>query len=193
MELYTVVLFAHIFVVLCAFALAGVLHATQWLMPSAATVSELRVLARPQKWGVGFIPIIGLLLLLGAWLVQLSEDEAITYEFSDGWVWTAVVALGLLFVGGAALEGPSANKLNEAVDAAPEGPVPPELRAHVASPFPWVSSHAQTFLAASVVFNMANKPEAAGAVTVLVVGTAIGALIGLLGARRAAARSTVAT
>jgi hypothetical protein len=187
MELYDVVKFAHIAVLLAAIALAGVLHATHWMMPRAKTVAELRVLARPQKWGVGFAPIIGLLLLLGAWLVHLSDDRAVKYDYSDGWVWTALIALAILFVGGIAIEGPHAEKLNKAVDATPEGPVTPELRAEVANPLNWVFGHAMTFLAVSVACNMVNKPGAAVAILVLVVGTAIGALIGLAGSRRARA------
>jgi hypothetical protein len=187
MELYDVVKFVHIATLLCAIALAGVLHSTHWLMPRAQTVAELRVLARPQKWGVGFAPIIGLLLLEGMWLLKLSDDRAAQFGFSDGWVWTAVVALGILFAGGIGVEGPHAEALNKAVDAAPEGPVTPELRAEVAKPLSWVLGHAMTFLAVSVACNMVNKPGAPVAALVLVVGTSIGAVIGLMGSRRARA------
>lgn len=185
MKLYDVVKFAHIAVLLAAIALAGILHATHWLMPRAKTVAELRVLARPQKWGVGFAPIIVLLLGLGAWLVHLSDDRAATYTYSDGWVWTAIVALAILFAGGVGVEGPHAEALNKAVDATPDGPITPELRAEVAKPLSWVLSHAMTFLAVSVACNMVNKPGAPVAILVLVVGTAIGGLIGLIGSRRA--------
>ena len=186
MELYDVVLCAHIAVFLCAIALAGTLHSTEWLMRSARTVGELRVLARPQKWGVGFQPVIALLLLLGSWLVSLSKDESTTFSFSDGWVWTALIALGLLFVGGGAVMGPAADRLNKAVDAAGEGPVSPELRALSAHRLPWVVGHAQTLLAVSVACNMVNKPSAPVALLVLVVGASIGATVGVLGSRRAA-------
>ena len=187
MELYDVVKFAHIAVLLCAISLAGMLHATEWLMPRAKTVSELRILARPQKLGVLFVPLIALLLLLGSWLVKLSEDNASEYSFSDGWVWTAVLALVVLFACGGGIMGPAAERLNKTVDAAPEGPVTPELKAVVGHRLPWVVGHFNTFLAVSVACNMVNKPGAAVAVVVLVVGTAIGAAIGLMGSRRALA------
>jgi hypothetical protein len=62
-----------------------------------------------------------------------------------------------------------------------------ELRALTAHRVPWVVSHASTFLAVSVACNMVNKPGAAAAVLVLVVGTSIGVVLGILGSRRAAA------
>ena len=179
--------FAHISVLLCAIALAGTLHTTEWLMPRTTTVGELRILARTQKWGVLFAPIIGLLLLLGGWLVKLSDDRTLRYHYSDGWVWTAIVALGILFVAGPAVMGRHADALNKAIDAAPEGPVTPELRAATAAPVPWVVGYATTFLAVSVACNMVNKPSAPVAILVLVVGSAIGAVIGYLGNRRARA------
>jgi hypothetical protein len=188
MELYDVVKFAHIAVLLAAIALAGTLHATEWLMPRAKTVGELRLLARPQKLGVLFVPVIALLLLLGAWLLKLSQDDGrAEYSFSDGWVWTAVVALVVLFACGGGIMGPHADKLNKAVDDTPDGPVTPELKAMAAAPVPWVVGHFNTFLAISVASNMVNKPDAPVAVLVLVVGTSVGAAIGVIGSRRARA------
>lgn len=188
MELYDVVKFAHIAVLLAAISLAGTLHATEWLMPRAKTVSELRLLARPQKLGVLFVPVIALLLLLGAWLLKLSKDDGRPhYSFSNGWVWTAVVALVILFACGGGIMGPHADKLNKAVDATPEGPVTPELKAMAGAKVPWVVGHFNTFLAVSVACNMVNKPSAPVAALVLVVGSAIGITIGLIGSRRALA------
>jgi hypothetical protein len=187
MELYDVVLFLHIAVLLCAIALAGTLHATEWLLPRARSVGELRLISRPQSWGVLFAPIIALLLLVGMWLVKLSEDQDTTYKLSDGWVWTAVVVLAVLFVCGAAIMGRHATELAKTLGEAPDGPVTPDLVALVTSPVPWVVGHTNTFMAVAVVSNMVNKPSAAISVLVIVAGVVIGSGLGLLGMRRARA------
>ncbi|MDP9183018.1 MAG: hypothetical protein M3P04_09625, partial [Actinomycetota bacterium] len=138
MELYDVVLFAHISVVLCAIALASAIHVSEWLVPRATTVEELRVVTRPQMWGVGFAPIVALLLLLGMWLVKLSEDERQDYSFSDGWVWTAIIVLAWLFLTGFLIEGRHAEHLGKELAAAPNGPPTADIKALVGSRLPWV-------------------------------------------------------
>ena len=187
MELYNVVLAAHIAVVLFAFTLAGAIQTSQWLVLRASTVQEMRTLARPQAWGVGFAPVIALLLLLGAWMVKLSDDRDATYSFSDGWVWTAAVVLVFAFVMGIGLEGPHAEKLIKALDEAPDGPATPELKALAGSRTHWVVSHVVPFAIIGVVSNMANKPGTAVAVLVIVIGAVVGAVVGLMGSRQPAA------
>jgi hypothetical protein len=187
MELYDVVKFVHISTLLAAISLAGYLHYTEWQFRKAQTMGELRLLFAPQKLGILFAPIIGLLLAFGAWLVKLSEDESASYDYSDGWVWTALIALVILFVGGAGYEGPQGERIMKALLALPDGPVTPEARALVAKRTYWAVSHGETFLAISVACNMVNKPGAAVAILVLVVGSSIGAAIGLMGSRRALA------
>jgi hypothetical protein len=187
MELYDVVKFAHIATLLAAIGLAGYLHATEWHFRGATSLAELRLLFAPQKWGVLFAPIVGLLLLEGMWLLQLSEDEAVSFEFTEGWVWTAVVALVILFGAGAGIEGPHGERTGKALAALGDGPVTPEARALVASKVGWLVGHGSTGLAVAVACNMVNKPGTPVAILVLVVGSAIGAAIGLMGSRRSLA------
>ena len=187
MELYDVVKFAHIATLLAAVGLAGYLHATEWQFRNATTLPELRLLFAPQKWGILFAPIVALLLLEGMWLLKLSDDRSATFDFSDGWVWTAIVALAVLFATGPAVMGPHGERTGKALAGMGDGPVTPEARALVAGRPAWVVGHGATLLAVSVACNMVNKPSAPVAILVLVVGTAIGAVIGLLGSRRALA------
>lgn len=187
MELYGVVLFLHISVLLFAMALAGCIHVSEWLVVRAATVQEMRTLVRPQAWGVLFAPVVALLLLLGAWLVKLSEDRSETFAFGDGWVWTAVVVLAFAFVAGFALEGPHAERLIKALEEAPDGPATPELKALAGATVPWVVGHAVPFMVIAVVANMVNKPGAAVSLLVIAVAAALGSMLGLLGSRRARA------
>ena len=187
MELYDVVLFVHIATLLTAISLAGYLHVTEWQFRNAKTMSELRLLFAPQKAGALFGPIVALLLLEGMWLLHLSRDQSERFDFSDGWVWTAVIALAVLFASGAGYMGPHGAKTGKALFGMGDGPVTPEARALVAHRGVWVVGHFNTFLAVSVACNMVNKPGAPVAILVLVVGTAIGVVIGLIGSRRALA------
>lgn len=179
------VLFAHIAVILLALALAGAIHTSEWLVPRAATVSEMRALAKPQAWGMLFLPVVALMLLLGSWLVELSEDESVTFSFSDGWVWTAAVVLVLLAVAGGAVEGPHAERLGKALAEAPDGPPTPEIRALAAERLNWMVGHASPFAVLGVVSNMVNKPGTPVSILVIVVAVLIGAGIGLVGSRQA--------
>lgn len=183
------VLFVHIAVLLAAMALAGAIHVSEWLVARASTVQEMRTLVKPQAWGVLFAPVVALMLLVGAWLVQLSEDRPVEYSFTDGWVLTAVVVLVFAAVAGFALEGPHVERLSKALAEAPDGPATPELKALASAPVPWVVGHAVVFMIVGVVANMVNKPGTAVSLLVIVAGAVIGALLGLAGSRQGSASS----
>jgi hypothetical protein len=187
MELYEVVLFCHIAVLLFAMALAGAIHSSEWLVLRTSTVQEMRGLARPQAWGILFAPVVALLLLLGSWLVKLSDDRAADYSFSDGWVWTAAVVLAIAFVAGFAVEGPHAERLIKALAEAPDGPVTPDLRELASNRLNWVLGHAVPLMIIGVVSNMVNKPSAAVSILVIAVGALVGSLLGLVGSRQGSA------
>jgi hypothetical protein len=183
MSLFDFVLFLHIAVVLFAISLAGVLHVAEHQASRATTVAELRVVSRPYKYGVLFAPVVILLLGLGMWLVHLSKGE---FHVGDGWAWTAIVALGLLFLAGPTVMGRHAVALKNALADLPDGPVSPEVHALVMQRASWVVGNASTTLALGVVFNMTTKPSTGGAILVLVIATAVGALLGYAGSQRGA-------
>lgn len=185
MELYDVVLFSHIAVLLFAFTLTGAIHVSQWLTVRAATVQEMRVLAKPQRWGFLFAPVVALMLGLGGWLVKLSHDRSEHFSVSNGWAWSAAVVLILAFVLGIGLEGPHAERLGKTLAEAPDGPATPELLAQASEPLPWLAGHAIPFMILAVAANMVNKPGTAVALLDIAVGAVVGVLIGLLGLRSA--------
>jgi uncharacterized membrane protein len=180
MHLVDVVLFLHIGAAIFAFGLAGALHAAEWLSRGATSVGELRTSGRATRLGQLFPVAILLLLVLGAWLVHLSKKE---FSFSDGWVWTAVVALVILGAVGGLVLDKHAKEFRALLAATPDGPIPDPLRVMAFDSRSWLLSHLSTGLALAVVFNMAIKPNTAGAIAVLVVGIASGAAVGRLGAR----------
>lgn len=185
MEIRDLALFLHILVLLAAIGLSATLHTAEWRSRGTRTLSELRVHARAYEAGKLFPVIIFLLLASGYWLLELNDTR---YEWGTSWVWTAVVALIVLFAtGGGVLsrhEGQYAKLLATQPD---DGPIPADVRAHVMAGLPWVVSHMSTGLALAVVFNMVNKPdEDIEAIGTLVGGMVVGSLIGWLGSRKPA-------
>lgn len=181
MHTYNVVLFLHIATLLAAISLAGILHSAEWRQRGSTTIQELRILSAPYKWGALFPILIILLLAEGMYLVHLSHDE---FDLGDGWVWTAIVALAILFASGGAVLDRHAKKYATLLALSADGPITDEARAAAFDRTAWAVSHMNTALAVGVVFNMVNKPGPAGAVIVLVVAMALGTGIGLAGARK---------
>jgi hypothetical protein len=180
MHLVNVVLFLHIAAALFAFGVAGALHAAEWLSRGATTVGELRTSGRASRLGQLFPVAILLLLVLGAWLVHLSDKE---FSLSDGWVWTAIVALVILGATGGLIMDRHAKAFRTLLATTPDGPIPDAVREVAFDARSWTVGHFDTALALAVVFNMATKPDTLGSIVVLVIGGAIGAVIGLVGAR----------
>jgi hypothetical protein len=184
MELYYVLVFVHIAVLVFAFGLTGAIHASEWLMAQAATVQDMRALGKPQKWGMFFGPVVALMLLIGAWLVMLSDDRRDEYTFGDGWIWTGALVLVLAFAAGIGIHAPHGQKLGMTLAKTPDGPPTPEIMAMIREPVPWVDGHAVPFMILAVASNMVNKPGTPVSILVIVVGAVVGSLIGLVGKSR---------
>jgi hypothetical protein len=184
MHLYDVILFVHILTLLAAIGLGTTLHHAEWSTRRATTVSELRTITAVYRRG-NFFPIFIILLFgEGAWLLHLSKKQDEAFHFGDAWVWTAIVALVILMVTGGAVLGRGASAYAKLLAAAPEGPITPDVRTATFATGTWATSHMNTFLAIAVVFNMVTKPSSsATAIGVLIVGMAVGALLGAAGAR----------
>jgi len=179
---YDVVLALHIMAVLAAFFLSGGLHVSEYLMKGATTMAEVRRLARPAKFAPLFAPIVIAIFGLGEALLHMDGGSA--YKASDGWIWTAMATLAVLFLDGPLVLARYGKQLDTLIEATPDGPVPDNVRAQITTPVPWVVSHANTFLALSVILNMATKPSTTYSVIVVLAGTAIGAALGLALAKR---------
>jgi hypothetical protein len=86
---------------------------------------------------------------------------------------TAVVARGL-------------SNLGRAAAAAPDGPLPPELRAAIQDRAVWISASTLTGLAVGVLWLMTNKPGWAESIIVVLVLGVIGAALGSAATGRSA-------
>jgi hypothetical protein len=177
MSAFSFVLFLHITIVISAFVLAGAMHVCEILMRRAQTVAEVRVLARVGKAGPFFAVFVILLIGSGMSLVSLSK-HADKFRVADPFAWTALVALAVLFVTGPAIMAPHHRRLTAAINSAAEGPASADLRALALNRTVVTVGFLNTFLALGVVFNMANKPSAGGAIAALVLFAAAGAAIG---------------
>lgn len=186
MTLFDFVLFLHVAVVLAAFTLAGAIHGCDWLMRRAQTVGQLRMLAMPAKLGPVFGGIVLALLVLGMTLLSLS-DKPDKFTMSDPFVWTALIALAVLFGTGPTILAQHTKRLDSALEQTADGPIPAELRVLALNPLAMRVGHLNTFLAAGVVFNMVTKPNAVACLAVLVAASALGVGMGTLAARPVAA------
>lgn len=186
MELFDVVLFLHILAVLTAFGVASVLHTAEWTAPGSATTVELRASLRVVRRLEPVFPVLLLVLFgLGAWLIHLSKTTDEKFGYDDDWIRVSIIGVIVLFVVGGAVLAPRSKKHGKVVDAATDGPLTPELRGVVTDPVLWLATHFQTSLALSIVFLMTTKPDLTGCIIVILVGPAIGLLIGTLGLSRA--------
>jgi hypothetical protein len=169
---------------LAAIGLGTTLHHAEWSTRRATNVADLRTITHVYRRGNLFPILIILLFAEGAWLLHLSKKQDEHFNFGDSWVWTAIAALVILMVSGGAILGRNAVTYAKRLEATPDGPIPPDVRAATFARLPWAVSHMNTFLALAVVFNMVTKPSgAAAAVGVLVIGMALGTAIGVIGAR----------
>lgn len=181
MSAYDVVLALHITAALVAFGMATLLHGCEWMARSARTTAELRPLATAMRYGF-LVPVFGTALVaLGVVLVLLSSDDE-KVGFGDPFVWCGLIAFALLTASGTVM-APYSKRIAEAVTAAAEGPIPPELGALVLDRRGVVVGHMATGLLLAVVFDMSTKPDAFVAPMVLLAGLGVGAAAGLRMAR----------
>jgi hypothetical protein len=186
MHLFEVVLFAHIFIAICAFGCAAVLHTSQFVMRGATSTTALKAWSPIVHRVEPIFPILALILFgFGAWLLGLSDGE---FSWSDGWVISSIVGLAAMEVAGGAVLAPRGKSQHEAIMNAADGPVDATLRAQLLDRAAWSVSFFETSTALGIVFLMTNKPS--GVASAIIVAAA--ALAGLaLGA--AASREAVAT
>jgi hypothetical protein len=180
-HLVDAVLFLHIVVAVAAFGVATVMHTIQWVSRGATSIAQLKAWNPVAHRLEPMFPVLALVLFgLGAWLLGLSDGE---FSWSDGWVITAAVGLGVMELAGAVLISKRAKNVFTAIEYAPEGPIGDGVRAVVMNPVLWATSHFETGTAIGILYLMAVKPSAAASVAIVVACAAAGAAVGAAGAR----------
>jgi hypothetical protein len=182
MHLVDVVLFAHIAVAIAAFAVAGLLHTAQFAMRGTTNTSTLKVWAPTAHRIEPWFPVLALALFgLGAWLIGLSDGE---FDWSDGWVITSVVGLGVMEAAGGAVLAPRGKRAHTTLMAAGDGPVEPAVHAVTVDPAVWTVAFFETATAIGILFLMATKPNGLASALIVIGCAAAGGLFGLTTARR---------
>jgi hypothetical protein len=74
---------------------------------------------------------------------------------------------------------PADKKLSAAVTAAPDGPVPAEIRREVLNPMVWAGAYGNTLAALGILFIMPTKPSGAAAVVIVAAAAVIGVIVGV--------------
>ncbi len=180
-DLFGVVLFLHITVVIIAFAMAGVMHTALQAMARAGTVQELRSWSKAMHRIEPLFPIMALLLLgLGSWLVHLGAHTDDGFRFSDGWIIVSIVTLVAVEAAGGAVLAPRGKKLTGLIEHAPDGPVSDEIRAATTDPAVWYAAHITTFAFLGVVFLMTAKPTGEWAWLFPTIGAVVGVVLSKL-------------
>ena len=183
MTAYSIALFLHLVGVLALFAGIALEQTGLRQLRNARSVAQVR------DW---------LMVLRG--LRRIDAPAGLTILVSGGylaargagyhaWIGAGIVGMVVMAILGAAIGRPRFLAIVAAVPAT-DGPVAPTLRQRIADPVLRASSVTRAALALGVVFDMAVKPAAVGAVTALVVAFVIGALSSLRAG--AAARSALA-
>jgi hypothetical protein len=177
-DLFGVILFLHISVVIVAFAMAGVMHTALQAMARVGTVQETRSWAHAMHRIEPLFPIMALLLLgLGSWLVHLGANTDDNFSFSDGWIITSIVTLVVVEAIGGAVLAPRGKKLTGLIEHAADGPVSDEIRTSTTDPVVWYAAHVTTFAFLGVVFLMAAKPTGQWAWLFPAVGAVVGVVL----------------
>jgi len=171
MDSYRIALFVHLAALLGAISTGAILHQAQWRLLTADSPAALRPSAMLLKRLQPVFPLALLVLVAtGAYMTHKS------WSWSDGWIDSALVAVGVLLVNGAVVVGSRGRRVGRALATGDPAALvlarDPVL--HIA---PWLN----TGLAVGVVFVMATKLSLAGSVASLVVAALIGAGVGAAG------------
>ena len=172
MSTYEIVLFLHIAVVVFAFGVAAVLHTALFRIRRAGSPREMSAWLPILEKSEPLFPISAVLLLgLGGWLIQLSDD---VYGWGDGWILTAIITLVIVEIVGGAVLGPRVKRLSAAIESDTGETVSEATRTAAVNPVMWYSGHFTTGAVLGIVMLMAAKPSTATSIAVVVVGALAG-------------------
>jgi hypothetical protein len=174
-SLYEVVLSLHILAVAFGFSVAGVAHSTMYRVRVAKEMQQVRErLHLLDKVGPFFGVAALLLLIFGAYLVQIAPSDRDDIGWGEGWILTALISLVVVEAVGGLVIGRGVKALSARLESVPDGPVSAETGALLADKGIWLASHATTAVMASIVFVMVGKPSTAGAIATVVIGAVVG-------------------
>jgi hypothetical protein len=152
--------------------------------PRAATVARLRASVYAEPAAARIAPVAVLIILVsGLWMVGRSS----WVDFSDAWVIVSIVALVVVTILGVGVHGRRLEKLREAAESAPDGPVSAQLQVLIRDQVLHLSAWGSTGSAFSFLYVMVDHPGALWSILAFVIGPVIGVVAGQLLLSRAVA------
>ena len=187
MDLYYLVLFAHIAGAVVLLSFGFVMPILQRRIVRTPTVQGLREWVDAAHKYAKMGPPAAVLVLLSGVYMTLNA-----FSFRQGWVTVALVLF--IITGGIAggILNPHLTKLLEAAEAAPEGPVTPDLRAMAMEPKAAAFETLMLGMDIAILFMMTNKPGWIGSLIATAVGLLIAGAIIMRNARARTASPAVA-
>lgn len=170
--IYSILLFLHIVGAIGIFASMAIEQAALFNLRRASMNSQARqwlALMRPVRRITG--PSALTLLVTGIYMM-------VTNWHNQAWAGSGLIGMILIALVGAGVTGRRMKTIGPAVFSGDVGgPLAPVLRERFADPVLRLSAWVRLGLALGIVFNMSVKPATLGAVVVLIVATAAGALV----------------
>ena len=125
------------------------------LVARAKTVGEVRAYARMMHFSETYLSLPAALLVAGFGYATASK---IDLDYSQFWITLAQVLFYGLAVLAVVFLRPAASRLLKLAEAAPEGPVTPEITEQLKRPLPMVVGPAVTLMFIVIVYLMVSKP-----------------------------------
>ena len=171
-SIYSVALFVHIVGALGLFVALGLEWASLSYLRRAATVEQAREWLGMFSVQRRLSPISWLAILIPGFYMAATAWRA------TGWIPTALAAVILIAVLGAALTGRRMARIGQSV-AVESGPISSTLRQRLDDPLLWASLRFRTAIALGIVFLMTAKPELLGSLLIMSVAGALGLIFSL--------------
>jgi hypothetical protein len=174
LDAYHTVLYLHLLSLFVGIGAGSILLACAFQLRAARTLENAvpwGVLAG--KVGRAFpVAIVGL-FATGAYM---TSDQ---WAWDTGWIDVGIAGLIVLALQGPLLVEPTAKKIEHAVRENGPGQLGENARRMTRHPGLWVGEFSNFGVVFGIVWNMTQKPGAAGAVAALVLGYAVGAVLAL--------------
>jgi uncharacterized membrane protein len=125
------------------------------LVARAKTVGEVRAYARMMHMSETYLSLPAALFVAGFGYATASK---IDLDYSQFWIGLSQALFYGLAILAIVFLRPAAAKLHKLAEAAPDGPVTPELTAQLKRPLPMVIGPLVTFMFVIVIYLMVSKP-----------------------------------
>jgi uncharacterized membrane protein len=125
------------------------------LVARAKTVGEVRAYARMMYFSETYLSLPAALFVAGFGYATAAK---IDLDFSKMWIGLAQALFYGLAILAVVFLRPAASKLLKLAEAAPDGPVTPEITAQLKRPLPMVIGPIVTFMFVVIIYLMVSKP-----------------------------------